>query len=73
MRREWIEMPEVSDHQCRHCTSPSMRREWIEILVLIALIVAAMSPSMRREWIEMSTFPGMKRWTLVSLHAEGVD
>ena len=34
--------------------SPSMRREWIEMVVVTCVItVISMSPSMRREWIEM--------------------
>ena len=34
-------------------SSPSMRREWIEILSEIKLYPKSLSPSMRREWIEM--------------------
>ena len=34
--------------------SPSMRREWIEILLAEGLISQCRSPSMRREWIEMT-------------------
>ena len=35
--------------------SPSMRREWIEMVVVTCVItVISMSPSMRREWIEIS-------------------
>ena len=35
--------------------SPSMRREWIEMVFPPRIsIAAAMSPSMRREWIEMT-------------------
>ena len=33
--------------------SPSMRREWIEILLAIPYIPWTGSPSMRREWIEI--------------------
>ena len=33
--------------------SPSMRREWIEILQLYGILAVRKSPSMRREWIEM--------------------
>ena len=32
-----------------------------------------MSPSMRREWIEMFIFGGIGWYSVVSLHAEGVD
>ena len=34
-------------------TSPSMRREWIEIDKGTSTAVHLLSPSMRREWIEM--------------------
>ena len=41
--------------RCRHVIwSPSMRREWIEILLAEGLISQCRSPSMRREWIEMT-------------------
>ena len=33
--------------------SPSMRREWIEIVGLQSLFFHHGSPSMRREWIEI--------------------
>ena len=35
--------------------SPSMRREWIEILSLDVRGTTIVSPSMRREWIEISS------------------
>ena len=34
--------------------SPSMRREWIEIMETVYLCLDGESPSMRREWIEMA-------------------
>ena len=35
--------------------SPSMRREWIEMLLPLPTVrVMFLSPSMRREWIEIS-------------------
>ena len=34
--------------------SPSMRREWIEIISRKPLQKSMKSPSMRREWIEIS-------------------
>ena len=34
-------------------SSPSMRREWIEIQQHRIEVVTLMSPSMRREWIEI--------------------
>ena len=37
-------------------TSPSMRREWIEMILFCILSIRYMSPSMRREWIEMILF-----------------
>ena len=36
--------------------SPSMRREWIEILYLTFNSTQNTSPSMRREWIEIDTY-----------------
>ena len=36
-----------------HHWSPSMRREWIEMLMLCLSDLRLASPSMRREWIEM--------------------
>ena len=33
--------------------SPSMRREWIEIMETVYLCLDGESPSMRREWIEI--------------------
>ena len=53
--------------------SPSMRREWIEILFHILRCYAAKSPSMRREWIEMIRCASPVEIHSVSLHAEGVD
>ena len=54
-------------------TSPSMRREWIEIRMLYICISDGLpSPSMRREWIEMLSLSRSVRIPAVSLHAEGV-
>ena len=36
--------------------SPSVWREWIEILCRMALVSCLMSPSVWREWIEMSLY-----------------
>ena len=38
----------------RTVSSPSMRREWIEISILRLCHWRRGSPSMRREWIEMN-------------------
>ena len=41
--------------------SPSLGREWIEILQLMILLIISMSPSLGREWIEiyfLSLFAG---------------
>ena len=35
------------------CQSPSMRREWIEMILFSAFAAVCLSPSMRREWIEI--------------------
>ena len=53
MRREWIEMPPLYNEYRKSVTSPSMRREWIEISFVNFVVEFLMSPSMRREWIEM--------------------
>ena len=54
--------------------SPSMRREWIEILQLYSVLTIRQgSPSMRREWIEMDKAGEAWQKNNVSLHAEGVD
>ena len=54
--------------------SPSMRREWIEILMsLLERRIIYPSPSMRREWIEMISHIKPLHLPVVSLHAEGVD
>ena len=52
--------------------SPSMRREWIEMLCLRPSKMGTVSPSMRREWIEIAQ-PGRRGSAAFSLHAEGVD
>ena len=39
--------------------SPSMRREWIEMLCLRPSNMGTVSPSMRREWIEIAQ-PGRR-------------
>ena len=36
--------------------SPSMRREWIEMIASGASLIGMASPSMRREWIEIRFF-----------------
>ena len=53
--------------------SPSMRREWIEMISVIRAVAFIPSPSMRREWIEMQRATGHYSTAPVSLHAEGVD
>ena len=54
--------------------SPSMRREWIEMITCANdFSVLIMSPSMRREWIEMHSRKVTDHAIIVSLHAEGVD
>ena len=41
----------------RSCRSPSMRREWIEMIANhLQITIFQQSPSMRREWIEMNDF-----------------
>ena len=53
MRREWIEI-EIKRYQHDSTVgSPSMRREWIEMLSPTTHAASLPSPSMRREWIEI--------------------
>ena len=55
--------------------SPSLRREWIEILCCQgSLRLASPSPSLRREWIEITGYAAESpKCQGVSLLAEGVD
>ena len=60
-------------HVCAN-SSPSMRREWIEIYRADrSYLETIWSPSMRREWIEISGRIHTAEYFQVSLHAEGVD
>ena len=54
MRREWIEIHLKCMPGFTVRGSPSMRREWIEMLLVKVKEVQEKSPSMRREWIEMA-------------------
>ena len=54
-------------------TSPSMRREWIEMKDILLGLDPKASPSMRREWIEILLCSDHHGLEQVSLHAEGVD
>ena len=73
MRREWIEM-QRQQRIYNVIESPSMRREWIEILDMVSTYFRMRtSPSMRREWIEMTEGKAAGVLTEVSLHAEGGD
>ena len=60
-------------NRVRKLKSPSMRREWIEIVRSVHSTDLALSPSMRREWIEMILKKNGEEREIVSLHAEGVD
>ena len=54
--------------------SPSMRREWIEMISWqFQSAGISQSPSMRREWIEITLTCRCTGVGVVSLHAEGVD
>ena len=53
--------------------SPSIRREWIEMLGREPAPERDESPSIRREWIEMKMVDDTIRKYWVSLHTEGVD
>ena len=54
-------------------TSPSTRREWIEIQFYQNVRNRIQSPSTRREWIEIFVNLTVNFAFLVSLHTEGVD
>ena len=74
MRREWIEIQIRQMVVMLSRSSPSMRREWIEMIASGASLIGMASPSMRREWIEMRcTKVKIEQGHKVSLHAEGVD
>ena len=54
--------------------SPSTRRAWIEMKILLALILINLSPSTRRAWIEMEQEQAVtEEVETVALHPEGVD
>ena len=54
--------------------SPSVKREWIEIVsVGAAELSLQASPSVKREWIEMGCYIVLAEWKQVSLCKEGVD
>ena len=53
MRREWIEISEYLRLRLACNSSPSMRREWIEMFLSRLRSDYYVSPSMRREWIEI--------------------
>ena len=53
--------------------SPSSRRAWIEIMVLVLPLPMVRSPSSRRAWIEIRFRPRSACYWLVALLAEGVD
>ena len=54
-------------------SSPSTRREWIEIKTQTIFILDILSPSTRREWIEIAFSAPSGSGLGVSLHTEGVD
>ena len=53
--------------------SPSSRRAWIEILLLLVILYCVVSPSSRRAWIEIMSPLSLTGFELVALLAEGVD
>ena len=73
MRREWIEIDRRKSRWRTGTRSPSMRREWIEMVHKLKRMFHVKSPSMRREWIEIWGRQFLVKWLWVSLHAEGVD
>ena len=58
----------------RHHMSPSLGREWIEIMLSPAVLKSDLrSPSLGREWIEIPTRTVCRSDDVVSLLGEGVD
>ena len=55
------------------CASPSVWREWIEMVDLIEKLETVKSPSVWREWIEISLSCVASWIKKVSLRVEGVD
>ena len=54
--------------------SPSAKRAWIEIPVLVLyLYTGTSSPSAKRAWIEIQSWHGSHRYWIVALCEEGVD
>ena len=54
-------------------TSPSAKREWIEMSSDVRKLPRLMSPSARREWIEIKGLTSSEGLPSVSLCEEGVD
>ena len=52
--------------------SPSARREWVEIYMVISPTLHNGSPSARREWVEIRITEGVEVLVPVSLREEGV-
>ena len=54
----WIEIEVVNNMGGVIARSPSARKVWIEINVIIQNTQRGMSPSARKVWIEMATLSG---------------
>ena len=53
--------------------SPSVRRAWIEIMMMAGMDEHTRSPSVRRAWIEILILSNFYDNSLVALREEGVD
>ena len=53
--------------------SPSARRAWVEIfLLLYSVHIALVSPSARRAWVEIDSIRSVAGMRIVALREEGV-
>ncbi len=73
MRRAWIEIQSWWSLLAHRKMSPSVRRAWIEIVVLHRDGHILGSPSVRRAWIEILFIHWEVRQVKVALREEGVD
>ena len=73
MRREWIEISERSNANCRRTGLPPCGGSGLKCRIYGLAQQYRGSPSMRREWIEIQFLRTNGKISTVSLHAEGVD
>ena len=59
--------------EARTVWSPSPRRAWIEMSVILLIPILTVSPSPRRAWIEIYRIMKTTEIQIVALPTEGVD